>query len=278
MICNVLYYGKFILSYDLGDFMKLKMVAVNFPHKKGEFCHKTRHPHYTICCFVTPFLYLYNGKLVKGEIGDIVINTPNEIVYHGPRSDSDEGFVNDWMYIEDDDLAELLEKYPVPLNVAFNIGMVPFLKKCFNDLVLEYNSEISGRSDMIKSIITQMVITMHRAYRKQNFQAENYYLIQSVRRAIIKNPERNWSLKMMSEMSGYSVSRFSELYHKLYNISPINDVIAHRISLAKALLLSGQASISYVATACGFKTINYFSKFFKVSTGYSPSEYINFKK
>ena len=134
---------------------------------------------------------------------------------------------------------------------------------------------MAGSSDMIKSIITQMIIATHRAYNKQNLQDDSFYEIVAVRSAVMKNPEKDWSLEKMSKMSGYSVSRFSELYRKLYNTSPINDVIAHRISLAKTLLLSGQASVSYIATACGFNTINYFSKSFKASTGYTPSEFID---
>lgn len=115
---------------------------------------------------------------------------------------------------------------------------------------------------------------MHRAYHKHSLPDENYHEIAPVRRAILKNPADDWSLRKMSATSGYSVSRFRELYHKLYRISPINDVIRQRISLAETLLLSGQASISYVATACGFNTLNYFSKVFKTTTGYTPSQYI----
>ena len=117
--------------------MELKILGVDFPHKKGEFCHKTKYPFYTICCFSTPFLYLYNGVLCEGEVGDILINTPDQIVYHGPREDSNEGFVNDWMHISGDDFAKLLEKYPLPLNVAFNVGEGFFLRKFVNRLISE---------------------------------------------------------------------------------------------------------------------------------------------
>ena len=138
----------------------------------------------------------------------------------------------------------------------------------------EYNSKLTGSSDMIESIITQMIIALHRAYKKQNICNEDLHRLSTVRHKINKNPEKKWTLKEMAMIAGYSVSRFSELYKKTYNTSPINDVIEHRISLAKMLLLSGQASISYVADTCGFNTVNYFSKLFKASTGYTPSEYI----
>lgn len=258
----------------LGDLMNLVIIGVNFKHKKGEFCQKKKFLQYTICYFLTPFLYEYDGELLEGEAGDIIINTPNQIVYHGPRTESDEGFVNDWLRIEGDEITELLKKYPLPLNKAFSVTDDLFVRKYFNSLFSEFNSEMLGSSDMIESIITQMIVATYRAYKGQLFRDEDFHEILAVRHAIIKNPEQKWTLKKMSEISGYSVSRFCELYKKIYNISPINDVIEHRISFAKALLLSGQASVSCVATRCGFNTVNYFSKHFKASTGYTPSEYI----
>ncbi len=254
--------------------MDLTMIGVRFFHKKGEFCQKAKFSQYTVCCFYTPFLYYRDGRLYEGEAGDIVINTPDEIVYHGPRSDSDEGFANDWLHVGGEDVRELLEKYPLPLNTAFSAGdPVPF-RKCFKEMLSEHNSKELGSSDVIKSIMTQMIIAMHRAYENRNTCRSDQIRIAAVRNAIAQSPEKKWSLNKMAAMSGYSVSRFSELYRGRYGISPINDVIGHRMSLAKALLLSGQTSVSYVATACGFSTVNYFSKFFKMSTGFSPSEYI----
>lgn len=253
--------------------MQLKSLDTDFPHKKGEFCYKTKYPFYTVCCFSTPFLYLRDGLLCEGEVGDILINTPDSIVYHGPRENANEGFINDWLHVEGEDFAALLNKYPLPLNVAFNVGEGYHIRKYVNKLISEFNSEKKGNGDMIDCLITQMIIDMHRAYIKLNLSDEPYADIAAVRRKIIKNPAKNWSLKEMTEMCGYSVSRFSELYHKLYGVSPMNDVINQRILLAKRLLESGQASVSYVAQTCGFNTINYFSKYFKKATGYTPREY-----
>ena len=254
--------------------MDLTMIGVRFFHKKGEFCQRAKFSQYTVCCFYTPFLYYRNGQLFEGEAGDIVINTPDEIVYHGPRPDSNEGFANDWLHVGGEDVRELLEKYPLPLNTAFNAGDPAPFRKYFKEMLFEHNSDEIGSSDAIKSIMTQMIIAMHRAYENSNTRHNEQSKIVAVRNAIVQSPEKRWTLENMAAMSGYSVSRFSELYRGRYNISPVNDVIAHRISYAKALLLSGQTTVSYVADACGFSTINYFSKLFKASVGCSPSEYM----
>ncbi|MBR2885341.1 MAG: helix-turn-helix transcriptional regulator [Clostridia bacterium] len=255
--------------------MELKVLGIDFPHKKGEFCHKTKSSFYTVCCFSTPFLYLKDDVLHRGNKGDILINTPENIVYHGPVPDSECGFINDWFHINGDDFTSLLKKYELPLNTAFNVGDNSIFRKYMNRLTREFSSNKIGAEDFIDAIITQLIISLHRAYTKINFYDESFEKIAVVKRAIVKNPQDNWCLKTMSELSGYSISRFSELYSNLYGISAMNDVLFQRIELAKRLLVSGQASVSYVSKACGFNTINYFSKFFKKSTGYTPKEYMN---
>ena len=164
--------------------MNLIGIGVDFSHKKGEFCQKSNFSQYTICCFLTPFLYQRDDKLLKGQTGDFIINTPHQIVYHGPQPQSDVGFVNDWMRVTGDDIGLLLEKYPLPLNEAFHIDDWVILRKYFNNLMSEYNSEITGSSDMIESIITQMIIVMHRAYKKKNIATEDYHQISAVRKPL----------------------------------------------------------------------------------------------
>lgn len=254
--------------------MKLKIMGINFPHQKGVFCQKTSYTHYTICCFVTPFLYLKDGTLCKGNAGDILINTPGTVVYHGPQPNSKIGFINDWMHIEGDDLRDLLEKYPLPLNTAFSVGQEHFLRKYMNRVYSEYSSGKIGSEDMISCIVMQMVVDLHRVIAKESILQGDHYGINNVRRMVIKHPEKKWTIEDAAKLSGYSSSRFCELYRKFYDISFINDVLAHRIQHAKKLLESGQASVSYVAEACGFRTINYFSKYFRKITGYSPKEYM----
>lgn len=256
--------------------MELKNIGIDFPHKKGEFSQKIKNSHYTLCCFSTPFVYLYEGKMLEGEAGDILLNTPNSIVFHGPRENSNNGFVNDWLHIDGEDFSQLINKYPIPLNVSFNVGESYFLRKFFKKLMSEYISKNIGYNDIIDATVTDMIIKTHRTYQKLNSVDETFENIAIVKHSIIKNPSKNWTVNELTKLSGYSISRFCELYKKIYHISPMNDVINQRITLAKRLLESGQASVSYVAQTCGYNTINYFSKQFKEHTGYSPSDYTKF--
>lgn len=256
--------------------MKLGMFGISFPHAKGEFCIRMVAPHYTLCAFDTPFLYEKDGRLIEGNAGDILIMEPGHIVYHGPKKDSKVGFVNDWVQISGADFGELLDRYPMPRNTAFHIGRSHILRVYLELLQAELRRSEAGRFDMISSIVTQLVVNLYRAYEKLRDQPNQARSVSIVADAIAKDPGKNWNLQKLADLSGYSPSRFSELYRTQYGLSPMQDVLRQRIHLAKRYLLSGQASVGYIAEVCGFQSVNYFCKYFKRVVGCQPSRYIYF--
>lgn len=255
--------------------MELSKFGTDFPHAKGEFCKKMVRQCYTICCFATPFIYLRDGNFARGEAGDILINSPGHVIYHGPLPEAEQGYINDWMVVEGQDFTELLERYPLPLDQAFHIPDEHLFRKHTNRLKGEFRSSKIGSRELISSLITQMFIELHRSYTKTATVKTPYSTISAVHDKILENPEKKWTLSEMAKQSQYSVSRFSELYCQLYGKSPMDDVIEERIKLAKQLLDSGQASVSYIAEVCGFNSINYFSRYFKKRVGCTPTEYTN---
>lgn len=251
----------------------IRSLAVNVMLANGKFSQKKNSSYYTIFCFLTPFVYLSDNKLCQGERGDILIYSPNTTIYYKTSPDTAEPLTYDWLILYKDKFEEFLDKYPLPLNEPFNTGEVCVVHEYAKKIYPEWSSNKIGRNDMIYSLITEMIIDTYRSYSKnENFNKINNK-ITFTKHKIMSNIKKNWTLKEMADLSGYSTSRFSELYRKQYSISPINDLINHRIEIAKNLLLLSNQSVSCIAEICGFSTINYFSKYFKKVTGYTPSEY-----
>ncbi len=255
--------------------MKLGLYGIAFPHAKGEFCIRMVGPHYTLCNFDTPFLYEKDGVLVAGQRGDVLIMEPGQIVYHGPRKDAKEGFVNDWIQVTGADFGQLLDRYPLPRNTAFDVGRNHVLRSYLEQLQVESRNPEVGKQDVIASILTQMVVNLYRSYEKSREELSTRS-VRIVAEAIAQDPGHGWHLQELARLSGYSTSRFSELYRAQYGLSPMQDVLQKRVTLAKQYLLSGQASISYIAEVCGFQSATYFCKYFKQAVGCSPSRYIYF--
>ncbi len=257
--------------------MKLETMGTDFGHKPQEFSPRIiRQTTYSICSFDTDFVYEYNGNLLEGNKGEILINEPNRYLYHGPRKNAKTGYINDWMHITGEDFGELLKHYPLPLNKPFKISPSFYAKKYFKKIENEFINEQKGYNDIIKSLVTQLIINLYRDYTcniVKPVKSENYR-ITMIYNEICKDPQRKWQLKELAEKSGYSVSRFCEIYKSIYSESPIQTVNKERINMAKKLLTSGQVSVSTTAELCGFSNIYYFSKYFKEATGHTPSYYI----
>ena len=254
--------------------MDLKMMGVAFPHPRGSFCPRMAVQHYVVCDFETPFLYERDGTLYEGNRGELLIMEPGQMVYHGPRKDATDGFVNDWFHIQGEDFRALLERYPLPLNRAFSVGRSHFLRPYAERADREFRSSDPGKQEVLACILTEMMIAVYRAFIRAGSDRAPHASVAAVREEMLRNPGEAWRLQEMAKRSGYSVSRFCEIYCSQFGISPMQEVLNRRIELAKQLLASGQASVAYVAEACGFRTINYFSKYFREVTGFTPSGYM----
>lgn len=62
-------------------------------------------------------------------------------------------------------------------------------------------------------------------------------------------------------------------YHKYFNTTPANDLIAYRISHAKELLRFGSESIEEISYQCGFNSAAYFIRMFKQTENLTPHEF-----
>lgn len=242
-------------------------------HKKGEFCEKKLADYYCICNFETDFVYEKDGKLVNGNAKDILITEPLKIIYHGPTPDSSVGFANDLMYLYGTDIDVLLKRFNLPLNTAFSVGNQQFLRGYIEQIKKEDTLKQTGYLEKISFIVSEMIIDLHRAYNNAAFLNSDFESLHKARDTIFQNYARPWTLQEMANTCGYSVSRFCAIYKKEFNISPKQDLIRHRIENAKHMLSYGNASVTQISAMCGFKTIFYFSKYFKEETGMSPKEY-----
>lgn len=253
--------------------MEVLFYGTDFPHEKGVFCVRETFHFYFISCFSTPFLYEANNKFYQGNAGELLIMPPGTAIYHGPQS-KDEAFVNDWIYVRGDDFCDLLKKYPLPEQKAFSIGDAQFLKNRIKKVQEELLLKSDGYEEIISCYLTETIIDMYRRFHRYNHaHPDSMYRIETARECFLQNPKQDWTLEKMAALSGYSVSRFSALYFQRFGVSPKADLLTNRIELAKQLILYSGFSIAEISERCGFKSIYYFSKYFKAAVGIPPSEY-----
>lgn len=255
--------------------MKIIYSGVEYHNKKGCFSKRQSQNLYGVFYFYTPFVYEKNGKIMKGEAGDLLLSQPGEIVYHGPQN-HEESFINDWLYVSKD-FSKLLEKYPIPFSQNINIGKNNITNYSIRTINKEENEKKIGYEDRINCILTEMIISLYRTYiNMENETSET--ILESVHNQIMQSLNQKWTLQEMAKLSGYSFSHFSAIYSKQYGCSPKKDLLNARLKMAEQLLVYSNCSIGEIAERCGFNSIYYFSKCFKKYFCVSPSEFVKERK
>lgn len=254
--------------------MNFIIYGIDQHHKRGEFCLKCAFSHYFLSYFRTDYIAEINGKLVRGKAGDYMILEPQKTVYHGPTPEATKGFRNDWLYLSGDGVGDILKKYPLPLNVPFRLDSTFYLSSAIEKIHKEKSFALVGYEEKCDLILTETLINMYRAYQR-NERLTPTERLEQVRGEIMGECAKPWTVGQMATLSGYSKSRFAALYKSYYGISPIDDLIHHRIEQAKLLILYGNMHLTEIAASVGFSSLYYFSKCFKKKEHISPTEYKN---
>lgn len=236
-------------------------------HSKGCFCSRIVAEHYFITCFETPFQYELDGVMHTGAAGDMLIQPPGSVIYHGCE---ELGFVNTWVYVSVDSLESVLKKYPLPINTPFALGSAELLTQYVRRATEEFSVQAVGFEEVLQSITSQLIIDLYRYYHRVGSTVGR---LEALREELLRSPEKPWDLKQMASHCGYSVSRFCALYKGKFGLSPKQEILTARLALAQKMLRYTDRTVADIAEVCGFVYAPYFTKYFKAATGLTPRGY-----
>ena len=81
------------------------------------------------------------------------------------------------------------------------------------------------------------------------------------------------SIENLSKLCEITPEYFRKIFKNYYGVSPLAYINNLKITKAKELIESGLYTISEVASQSGYNDISHFSREFKKTTGFSPTEY-----
>ncbi len=236
-------------------------------HPKGYFCPRVVTEHYFITYFETPFQYELDGAVYAGSAGNLLIQPPGSVIYHGCE---ELGFVNTWVYVSMDLLESLLKRYPLTMNTPFFVESGVLLEQYVQQATEEFNIQSVGYDEILQSITAQLIINLYRCYHRIGSTSGK---LEAIRDELLCNPEKPWNLTQMASRCGYSVSRFCALYKEKFGSTPKQEILVARLALAQNMLRYTDRSVADIAEVCGFTYTPYFTKYFKSATGLTPREY-----
>lgn len=171
------------------------------------------------------------------------------------------------------------KQYMDSMNLPINIP-VPI----FDDLIISntLNSMKSEFSQKGKYYIEFMELSMRiifisvcemSVYEKKLSDIPHYNRLKAIRKAIIAEPMKQWSVDDICYNLNISRTYFHRLYREAFGIMCIQDVIRNRINYACNLLKDTDLSVNEIAEKSGYDSDSYFMKQFRQCKNCTPSEY-----
>lgn len=143
----------------------------------------------------------------------------------------------------------------------------------------EYKSD-DEESEFLRSLLTmELFVWLSRSLRSQweSNLASKGHKVQEIIESSKTYIEENYNTDIsLSDIAGYvymSTSHFARTFKKAYGISPIQYLLAVRITNAKSLLEETNLKVGDIAAAVGFSAQQRFNDIFKKHVGISPGEH-----
>lgn len=144
--------------------------------------------------------------------------------------------------------------------------------KAFNRILHEFQSENPLRVKSLFYEILSLLDENEKPRRKGALSEVLKYINDNINAPYI-------DLQKTAEKFGYSPDYFRHKFRSEMGVSPQKYIASLKIESAKELLLNSSLIIEQVAFKTGFNDPNYFTRFFKKETGYTPAAFRkNYKK
>lgn len=104
-------------------------------------------------------------------------------------------------------------------------------------------------------------------------QINNQIRLQKMLTYIYENYADSVILEDIAKAAAISRSEAGRCFHRHMGCSPVDALIQYRLQMARQLLREGTQTLQQISCACGFNSVNYFSRQFKKKYGYAPSQY-----
>ncbi|MCD7847731.1 MAG: AraC family transcriptional regulator [Oscillospiraceae bacterium] len=208
---------------------------------------------------------------VKGNVyanpGTVVVYPPNS--KHLCYEANGEPFVNSYVRFRTD------EDFVINGNYPKEEPITPNLSSNFDYLLRVLSSEVylgDSSSSVVNHIMQTIFEKLCESTRSDSADEYRQKLI-DLRYEIIISPQLDWNMEELAKRFHVSAGYLSVLYKKEFGISCKEDIVTHRIELAKDMLANSQDPAVRIALMCGYKCTEHFTRQFKSRTGMTPIEY-----
>ncbi len=181
-----------------------------------------------------------------------------------------------WIHFGGESLPQLnkmqaIQSHFKPYYIKNSGDIIPLFSKIYKTLELGYSIDNLLFANMCLSQFLTLFV-----YNSRHYEAAPSEKTDCVDSAILYMQEHindNISLKELSKLYNYSVSRFSNLFKQKTGYAPIDYFVQLKMQKACQQLNFTNRSVKDIAFSMGFDDPYYFSKRFRTVIGMSPKKY-----
>lgn len=257
----------------------------SFPFFLVDYRFIHRHPEFEICyCPHNTGKFFINDKEYEISAGDIFIINGNE--YHQPTYDTAENQGAVVVYFN----PSFISPYHLKLswmkiflhasNHSLNrVGNNPEIAKLILSLLAAFQSKKPNWSELCWGILSHILVLIEDHIISASDTTldfsnnDNHTRFNKVIQYIKENLAHPIALEDLYAQSSLSKSQFSLQFKKIFKCTATQYISQERCNRAAALLKGSDKNISEIAYLCGFNSLSYFNKQFKLFHHNSPREF-----
>lgn len=254
--------------------MEILRIRHDWPEKAGFLISRPNgHSQFTFLHFTTPVSIRINEQTVQAA--------PGACIFYAPKIPqwfySEEMLIHNWMHVSAD-LRELLDTYGIKENVLYYPSNPVFISEIFRKIELEFFSDNPHKELLINCLMQEFLIRFSRSVSSETttppVSRNDRIKFRKIRQQVLSQPDKKWTVAQIAALANLSSSRFHAQYKAVFGSSPMQDLIAARVSYGKSLLLSDETmTLPEVAEKLGYNDQFHFIRQFKSVTGLTPGEF-----
>lgn len=149
-----------------------------------------------------------------------------------------------------------------------------YVRSILNRLESEHRSEVPGNVSMIRTLLSELVIYLARAFsRVRPAEDDRRWQLAQVASVLETAYREEHRLPRLAELAGMSTNTLLRHFRRQYGCSPVQYLLEVRMREARRALANTGLTVAEIAHRCGFNDSNYFARQFAARSGLSPREY-----
>ena len=252
--------------------MLIRMAQHEWLQEAGSCISLPTRGCYNFFHFPTPIQIKVDGEIITTRPGACIFSEPMQPRWFNFVEDTKMNWIHAYPEIK-----PLLEEYKIPLNCVFYPNSTGFISEIFQKMLLERYMDDPYKDEMLDNYTREFLVKLSRAIHGSivpGVSNAEQKKLHRVRWEILSNLRKRWTVAEMAQIASLSPSRFHTVYKLTFGISPLQDLVNHRVDMAKTMLLVDEyPSLTDVAEKLGYQNQYHFIRQFKNVTGMTPGAY-----